>query len=415
MDRVDLARVWGDAVTPDLRAVVDRQLRQARTAIAAGKRPKAAMRHADFLAISGGGADGAYSAGLLVGWTERGNRPQFEVVTGVSTGALAAPFAFLGPTYDRELTEVFTQHGDSDIYTSMGVVGLMGKGLYDNAPLRNLIDRYLTDRIVEAIADEYRTGRRLLVQTTNIDAERPVVWDLTAIAASDRPDRRRLIADVLLASTAMPVVFPPVRIDVDVDGERRQELHVDGGTVAQVFFAPPKIGLGAFERRNLGRERTRHLYLIRNGRLVPQYKTTDEGPISIARRAMDTLVKYQAVSDLTRIERQAAQAGARLSYAAIPARFRDVSNSEFDREYMRKLFEVGREDGRAGSWGSKPPATPILALDALPPRPSGTTPLPPERPYQLLSERPDASLRVRYPFGLAGNRRAASEAFASQF
>lgn len=388
IERVELARIWGDRVTPDLHALVDRQFRQTRAAVATGARRSAALRQVDFLAISGGGADGAYAAGLLVGWTARGNRPEFEVVTGVSTGALAAPFAFLGPSYDSELTEVFTQHGDADIYTDLGVVGLMGKGLYDNSPLRRLIDRYLTEQVVAAIANEYRRGRRLLVQTTNIDAERPVIWDVTAIAASDRADRKRLISDVLLASSAMPVVFPPVRIAVEVDGDSREELHVDGGTVAQVFFAPPDIGLEKFERRNLGSVRSRHLYLVRNGRLEPQYKATEEGPLAIARRAMGTLVKYQAVSDLTRIGKQAAQAGARFSYASIPPGFLEAPKSEFDRDYMRKLFEVGRQDGRSGSWRSTPPATPILAANNAPRRHDDGPLLPPERPYALVSASP---------------------------
>lgn len=380
---VELARVWGDLVTPEIHTVVDKQMRQTRDSVAKGGRAEAALRHADFLAISGGGGDGAYAAGLLVGWSQRGERPEFEVVTGVSTGALAAPFAFLGSRYDRELTEVFTLYDDEAIYSSLGVFGLMGRGLSDTTPLKRLIERYLTDQMVEEVAIEYSRGRRLLVQTTNIDAERPVIWDLSAIAASKRSDRKRLMVDVLLASSAMPVVFPPVRIEVDVDGERRQELHVDGGTVAQVFFAPPKIGLGSFERRYLGRERTRHLYLMRNGRLLPQYKPTEEGPLSIARRAMDTLVKYQAVSDLTRLKRQAVQAGAKLSFASIPARFQAVPRSEFDRDYMRQLFEVGREDGRAGAWRSSPPETPILAADAT----GGGSPLalpsPPARPIDL--------------------------------
>lgn len=380
---VALARVWGDRVTPELHAVVDKQMRQTRDSVAKGERAAAARRHADFLAISGGGGDGAYAAGLLVGWSQKGNRPEFEVVTGVSTGALAAPFAFLGSRYDRELAEVFTLYGDEAIYSSLGVFGLMGRGLTDTAPLRRLIERYLTERIVEEVAIEYARGRRLLVQTTNIDAERPVIWDLSAIAASNRPDRKRLMVDVLLASSAMPVVFPPVRIEVDVDGERRQELHVDGGTVAQLFFAPPKIGLGFFERRYLGRERTRHLYLMRNGRLLPHYKPTEEGTLSIARRAMDTLVKYQAVSDLTRLKRQAVLAGAKLSFASIPSRFQAVPKSEFDREYMRQLFEVGREDGFSGAWRSSPPETPILAADTTDRGSPLAPPSPPERPMEL--------------------------------
>lgn len=363
IEHVDFARFWGDRATPEVRAIIERHYQQVHQAVQAGRRPASALRHADFLAISGGGADGAFAAGYLTGWTERGDRPQFEVVTGVSTGALAAPFAFLGPRYDGPLREVFTLYGDSDIYNSLGLIGVLGRGLYDNAPLGKLIGRYLTEEMVEAIAAEYRIGRRLLIQTTNIDAQRPVVWDLSAIAASRQPDRREHMIDILLASAAIPAVFPPVRVDVQVDGERRQELHVDGGTVSQVFFAPPEIRLGPFERRRFGAARSRTLYLIRNGRLQPQYETTQESAIGIARRAIETLVKYQTTSDLMRLQLQVTAARAKLFYAAIPDRFTLAAKSEFDRDYMQQLFVVGREEGRRGSWRTRPPLTPVQAED----------------------------------------------------
>ncbi|WDZ79176.1 patatin-like phospholipase family protein (plasmid) [Ensifer adhaerens] len=142
-------------------------------------------------------------------------------MTGVSTVALAAPFAFLGPSHDRELREVLTPYGDRDIYRNLGLFGVMGHGLYVNSPLRQLIGRYLTEDMVAEIAAQHRIGRRLLIQTTNIDAQRPVVWDLSAIPASARADRRKRMIDILLASAAIPAVFPPVWIDVRLDGQAR--------------------------------------------------------------------------------------------------------------------------------------------------------------------------------------------------
>ncbi|MFC5422359.1 patatin-like phospholipase family protein [Bosea eneae] len=366
IEHVELARVWGDRTTPEMRALLDVQYRQTKAAVGSGRRPAEALKKADFLAISGGGADGAYAAGVLVGWSEKGGRPQFEVVTGVSTGALAAPFAFLGSRYDEELRQVYTLYGDGDIYTSRGLFGLAGSSLSDNTPLRALIGRYLTDRMIDEIAAQYRRGRRLLVQTTNIDAQRPVIWDLSAIAASGRPERRKLIIDILLASAAIPAVFPPVRIEVEAGGDRRQELHVDGGTIAQLFFAPPEIRLGEFERRHFGHIRSRRIFLIRNGRLAPQYATTKETTIAIARRAIETIVKYQAISDLTRIKGHATAAHAQLRFVAIPAGFTAVAKSEFDRDYMQRLFEVGRGVGRAGNWGADPPLTAALAAQVNP-------------------------------------------------
>lgn len=366
IEHVKLARAWGDQTTPEMRALLDVQYRQTKAAVGAGRRPAEALLKADFLAISGGGADGAYAAGVLIGWSERGGRPRFEVVTGVSTGALAAPFAFLGSRYDEELRQVYTLYGDSDIYRSLGLFGLAGNSLNDNTPLRALIGRYLTDSMIDEIAAEYRIGRRLLVQTTNIDAQRPVIWDLSAIAASGRPERRKLIIDILLASAAIPAVFPPVRIEVEAGGERRQELHVDGGTIAQLFFAPPEIRLGEFERRHFEHIRSRRIYLIRNGRLTPQYATTQETTIAIARRAIETIVKYQAISDLARIKAHATAAHAQLRFIAIPAEFAAAPKTEFDRDYMQRLFEVGRRVGREGIWSADPSTAAILAAEISP-------------------------------------------------
>lgn len=169
------------------------------------------------------------------------------------------------------------------------------------------------------------------------------------------------MTEILLASAAIPAVFPPVRIDVEVNGERHQELHVDGRTIAQIFFAPPEVGLGAFEQRHFGRVRDRRLYLIRNGRLTPQYATTTETAIGIAKRSIETLVKYQTISDLTRLQLQTTVARARLFYTAIPDRFTATAKSEFDRDYMRQSFELGAEEGRSGAWRSKSPLSPAQA------------------------------------------------------
>lgn len=368
LGHIELARVWGDQTTPEIRALLDAQYRQIKAAVASGRRQADALEKADFLAISGGGADGAYAAGVLVGWSESGSRPQFEVVTGVSTGALAAPFAFLGPRYDEALREVFTLYGDSDICTSRGLFGLIGNSLSDNAPLRALIERYLTDDMIAEIAAEHPFGRRLLVQTTDIDAQRPVIWDLAAIAASGRPGRRKLLIDILQASAALPAIFPPVRIDVDVGGDHRRELHVDGGTIAQLFFAPPEIRLGEFERRHFGHVRLRCIYLIRNGRLNAQYATTQESTLAIGRRAIETAIKYQVISDLARMKSHAAADDAQLRFVAIPTDFTAMPRTDYDRDYMQRLFEAGLRVGREGLWSADPPLTPALALQNNPSR-----------------------------------------------
>jgi predicted acylesterase/phospholipase RssA len=355
-------RFWGDEVTPTIEAVIRRQYSQVRQAASTGE-PGVSTRKAQFLAISGGGGDGAYAAGFLTGWTRSGQRPHFEVVTGVSTGALAAPFAFLGPHYDGVLRDIYTRYGTSDLIVDRGILGFLGTSRYDTTPLKRLIEQYMTDDVLDAIAQEYAKGRRLLVQTTNIDAQRPVIWDLSAIAASPQPDRRDLIVQVLLASSAIPGVFPPVRIRVEADGRSYDELHVDGGVTAQLFFAPPRTRFARFEEMAFGGARERTLYVIRNSKLTPDYKPAEEGAFPLAVRSIATMTKYQGLSDLRRLDRIARQTNARVLFTAIPPTFTKAARSEFDREYMSELFLVGEQMGQSGqAWRSRPPPAPALAL-----------------------------------------------------
>jgi hypothetical protein len=317
---------------------------------------------ANFLAISGGGGDGVYAAGILNGWTKSGQRPSFEVVTGVSTGALAAPFAFLGPEYDGVLKSIYTGYSDTDLVIDRGLLGLLGSARYDTSPLKHVVEQYLTDDLLDAIAQEYSRGRRLLVLTTNIDEQRPVIWDLSAIAASKQPSRRELFVQVLLASSAVPGIFPPVRIKVDVNGRRFDELHVDGGVTAQLFFAPPRVRFPHYDKAVFGHLRSRTLYVIRNGKLAPDYKTTEERALPLAIRSIATLTKYQGLADLRRLDLVARQNNARLLFTSIPSDFSLIAQSEFDIGYLQKLFSVGEEMGASGqAWKSGPPPSPVLA------------------------------------------------------
>ena len=195
-----------------------------------------AARPLRFLVVSGGGDDGAFGAGLLVGWSERGDRPQFDVVTGVSTGALTAPFAFLGRDYDATLKHIYWDLRPGDIFVSRAIVTVLTTdGLADSAPLRQMIDGYVDATMMERLAAAYREGRLLLVLTTNLDQGRPAIWNIGAIAESGHPKARELIVDVLLASASIPAIFPPVMIDVNIDGQRLQEMHVDSVRVAPAF------------------------------------------------------------------------------------------------------------------------------------------------------------------------------------
>ena len=186
-----------------------------------------------YLALSGGGADGAYGAGVLNGWTAAGTRPEFSVVSGVSTGALIAPFAFLGPAYDATLRDVYTSGVAERLLNAPSIVhAVFGSGLFGNTRLRELVARYVGQDMLGAIAAEHAKGRRLLVVTTNLDTQRTVIWDMGRIASIRSNQALILFRDVLAASASIPVVFPPMLIDAEANGRRFQEMHVDGGVTA---------------------------------------------------------------------------------------------------------------------------------------------------------------------------------------
>jgi predicted acylesterase/phospholipase RssA len=311
---------------------------------------------ANFLSISGGGENGAFGAGLLVGWTEAGTRPEFKLVTGVSTGALTAPFAFLGPDYDDELRAVYTGITTKDVLSERGLVAaVFDDAMADNAPLRELVARYVTPELLEAIAAEHDKGRILVIGTTNLDARRPVIWNVTKIAAIGGPDALELVRDILVASAAIPGAFPPTMFDVEVDGQQYQEMHVDGGASAQVFAYPPALRLAEISRQQ-HLTRDRKLYVIRNARLDPDWADTQRLTMDIAGRAISSLIQNQGVGDLYRIYATAERDGVDFNLAYIPASFDVPLPEPFDQHYMRELFQLGYEMARSGfPWQKAPP------------------------------------------------------------
>ena len=306
-----------------------------------------------FLAISGGGDNGAYGAGFLNGWTASGKRPEFKVVTGVSTGALIAPFAFLGPKYDYVLEKVYTQTSQKDIFKKRGMIkgALFGDAMADTRPLANVIASYVNQQLLDEIAAEYAKGRVLLVGTANLDSLDPVIWNMTAIAASKDARAMQLFRSVLLASASIPGAFPPVMIDVDVGGVRHQEMHVDGGTMAQVFFYPPSLNIA---RSGIQRQRT--LYIIRNARLDADWASVERRTMSIAARAIGSLTRTQGIGDLYRIYATTERDGIDFNLTYIPPTFNTPHLEEFDTNYMKQLYDVGLERAKAGyQWEKYPP------------------------------------------------------------
>jgi predicted acylesterase/phospholipase RssA len=320
-----------------------------------------------YLAISGGGENGAYGAGVLTAWSETGARPVFKAVTGVSTGALIAPFAFLGSAYDKDLERFYTTIDRSHVMVSRGLIsGVLGDSLYDSTPLLHTIRSALTPELVAAIGQEYvEKGRLLFVATTNLDVPVGVLWNIGAIAASGNKDAPELIAKILLASASIPGALPPVMIDVEAGGQRFQEMHVDGGTVAQVVLYPPSFSsddliqaLGPDGRRLLQAvaHRERSLYVIRNSRPGPDFETVDRSTLKIAGRAVSTLISTQGIGDLYQLYVVCQRDHIDYNVTYISESFTEKLSDSFDRGYMNRLYQFGRHqmlDGKA--WGKYPP------------------------------------------------------------
>ena len=311
---------------------------------------------ANFLAVSGGGDDGAFGAGLICGWSDSGKMPASKLVTGVSTGSMIAPFAFLGGAYIGRLRTLYTTIKPEDISEDAGLFGaLFGEALADTEPLARLISRYVDQQMLADIAREYARGRLLLIGTTSLDEQRPVIWNLGAIAGSGHPGALELTRKVLLASAAIPGAFPPVMIEVDAAGRRYQEMNVDGGAVVQTFLYPPDTGLRV-DLRSAEHARQRHAYIVRNGRLDPDWAKVDRRFLKIVGRAISTMIHYSGYNDIIRIYATTKRDGVDYNLAYIEPDFPDMKHEEFDPAYLRALFDYGYAKGRQGSaWHKAPP------------------------------------------------------------
>jgi hypothetical protein len=330
----------------------------AREAARRGVRTGGALPVSNLLAVSGGGENGAFGAGLLVGWTEAGTRPEFNLVTGVSTGALTAPFAFLGPAYDGALREVYTNITITDVAISRGLItGALADALADTTPLLGTISRFLDEKMMSEIAAAYDSGRLLLIGTTNLDAQKPVVWNIGAIAKSGHPGALDLIRKVLLASAAIPGAFPPVMIDVEVDGQRFQEMHVDGGAFAQAFLYPQAVGEARNARRRRGESiREARAWVIRNARLDPDWAVVQRRTLGVAGRAISTMIYTSGMNDVLRLYNRTQADNVDFNLAFIGSEFDRELPEPFDQEFMRALFAYGFAQGREGGrWVKRPP------------------------------------------------------------
>jgi predicted acylesterase/phospholipase RssA len=305
-------------------------------------------RSQSLLALSGGGAGGAYGAGILSGWSSRGSCPQFRIVTGVSTGALIAPFAFLGPDYNDVLEKLFTDSDTGDILSARNILALFTRdALNDSGPLRASIEAYFDASFLHKVAVEHSRGRRLYIGTTDLDSGRALTWDMGAIASSAHPKALQLFQKVILASSAVPVLFPPVYIPVTVGDKAFEELHVDGGVSSQVFLYPVRLKIGEVADRPYA-QRHSDLYVIRNAKLSSEPRAVDARALPIARRSIALLINSQGMGDLLRIQATAARDNMIFHMAHIPESFDVQAQETFDVDQMNALFKLGFEQAVSG-------------------------------------------------------------------
>ena len=305
-------------------------------------------RALNILELSGGGQYGAFGAGFLKGWTATGKRPKFDIVTGVSTGALLATHAFLGtPADDATLEDLFTGIRASDIYVKKGMLGLLWgrNAIYDTAPLQAQLDKHITPEVLQRVALAYDQGRRLYVGTTNLDYNQTWVWSLGLIAKEGTPDALELFKKVLRASAAPPIAFPPVEIEghLFVDGGVRQNLVVAGFTGAEGPTSP-KFGPG-------------NVFVVLNGQHADVPYAVRNDARHIAGSALGAMLDNSTDSMLIRSYAGAKLRGYRFKFVAIPDDA-DVGHDflAFDPDQMRASFDVGYELGQTPDpWQDRPP------------------------------------------------------------
>jgi predicted acylesterase/phospholipase RssA len=315
-----------------------------------------------YLALSGGGADGAYGAGVLNGWTEAGTRPSFSIVSGVSTGALIAPFAFLGPGHDATLRHLYTSGvAESLLDAPSPFNAIFGAGLFGNKRLRELVANYIDANFVASVATEYAKGRLLLIVTTNLDSQRTAIWDMGRIASLRTPEALNLFRDVVAASASLPVVFPPMLVTAEANGRIFQEMHVDGGVTAPVLTLPEAFLL---RDAKLAKAGDLQLYILINNKVEPEFQLVANSTIEIAARSSSTIVKTQTRSILysTYDFARRNKFGFNLTY--IEGRIAAAAGSGFDTTYMRGLFQYGYDRARSGqAWSKSPPSNDLNDLN----------------------------------------------------
>jgi predicted acylesterase/phospholipase RssA len=352
-------RAWGDSYSENMELSAQQSMKQMVKANN-GHLPSVL----NSLALSGGGADGAFGAGLLYGWSKTGKRPTFHLVSGISTGALMAPFAFLGSKYDSQLKMLYTTLSDEQIYVLNNPLSIifsyikpvLKPSIASNAPMKKLMEKMLNQEMLDDIGKEHLKGRRLFIGTTQLNAERLVIWDIGAIALSKNPDALNLVHKILLASSALPGIFPPQYFSVTAQNKLFQEMHVDGGVETQVMLYEKAIAPFAKIYLHHNQAIKKKLYIIRNRKVSPEWENVKPRLHYMLGRVIFTLTKSQGVGDLYRLYTYTIRDNIDYNLAYIPSQFNLQAQTPFDDKYMKKLFAVGERLGKKGySWKKYPP------------------------------------------------------------
>ncbi|MFB9948968.1 patatin-like phospholipase family protein [Rhizobium puerariae] len=331
--------------------------------------PATKHKEINYLVLSGGGAGGAFSVGALKAWSDKGQRPEFDMVSGVSTGALMAPYAFLGPAYDGTLVDLYTS-GIAQELVDVDFLprGLLGASLLKQEPLRKLVERYLTHDILAKIAAEHRKGRRLLVLTSNLDSQRAVIWNMGAIAESNRPDALKLFQDIIIASASIPGLYPAVLIRARAGGQVFEEMHSDGGSASQILTIP-EGWIADAEKGDWPEGPKFNMYILVNNALMPEFSTTTNNTFIVMARASSSLIKAQTRSALLATYAYAKKTGIRFRMASIDAQVSYDMTDPFNTNYMRAIYNLGYAKMASGTlWKDRPSFTDNLA--ATQPTPS---------------------------------------------
>lgn len=317
--------------------------------------PAAAQENVNYLMISGGGAGGAFSAGVLSAWTKTGARPRFDIVSGVSTGALIAPFAFLGSSYDDLIAHLYTSGVAKNLIDRRLLPNqMLGKSLLRGQTLRNMVDQYITQDVFDAVAREHRSGRRLLVLTSNLDSQRAVVWNMGAIATSGRPDALQLFRDVLVASASIPGIYPPVLIKAQAGDRHFEELHSDGGSSSQILTFPSMV-LASASHAPRPKARKLNIFVLVNNALMPEFSNSSERTLPVMARAYATLIKAQERDALMALYGWSHRNGAAFHVASIDCQIPYDMADPFNDRYMRTVFNLGTRETLNGTlWSDVP-------------------------------------------------------------